>query len=86
LAAGRAAVAQPTQKVYRVGLVSAATPLTETTGPVPVNLSARAFVQSLRELGYVEGKNLVLERRSADGRVERFPRNRRRADSPEGWT
>src|SRR5262249_34272670 len=34
--------------------------------------SARAFVQALRALGYVEGKNLILERRSAEGRFERF--------------
>jgi putative ABC transport system substrate-binding protein len=31
------------------------------------------FRQGLRELGYVEGKNFVLEYRSADGRDERFP-------------
>jgi putative ABC transport system substrate-binding protein len=35
------------------------------------NLSA--FRQGLRELGYVEGQNLVIEYRSADGRAERFP-------------
>src|SRR5262249_44667986 len=29
--------------------------------------------KSLRELGYVEGQNLVLDYRSADGRTERFP-------------
>ena len=33
---------------------------------------ARAFVQGLRTLGYVEGQNLILERRSAEGRPERF--------------
>jgi putative tryptophan/tyrosine transport system substrate-binding protein len=32
-----------------------------------------AFRQGLRELGYVEGQNLVIEYRSADGRAERFP-------------
>jgi putative ABC transport system substrate-binding protein len=73
LIAERAAAGRPAHKVYRVGLVSAATPVTETLGPLPVNLSARAFVQGLRELGYVEGRNLVLERRSAEGRFERFP-------------
>jgi ABC-type uncharacterized transport system substrate-binding protein len=35
------------------------------------NLSA--FRQGLRELGYVEGQNFVIEYRSADGRPERFP-------------
>src|SRR5512144_3329947 len=33
----------------------------------------QALLQGLREQGYVEGKNLVLERRYADGRVERTP-------------
>ena len=33
----------------------------------------QALLQGLREQGYVEGKNLVLERRYADGRSERMP-------------
>ena len=32
-----------------------------------------AFRQGLRELGYVEGQNCMIEYRSADGRNERFP-------------
>jgi putative tryptophan/tyrosine transport system substrate-binding protein len=32
-----------------------------------------AFLQGLRELGYIEGKNIAIERRSADGNVERLP-------------
>jgi putative ABC transport system substrate-binding protein len=41
-------------------------------GPEPVHPAARAFVQGLRALGYVEGQNLIVERRSAEWRVERF--------------
>jgi putative ABC transport system substrate-binding protein len=41
-------------------------------GPEPANAAARAFIQGLRALGYVEGRNLILERRSAEGRFERF--------------
>jgi hypothetical protein len=32
-----------------------------------------AFRQGLRDLGYVEGRNLVIESRSAEGKLERFP-------------
>ena len=32
-----------------------------------------ALLKGLRELGYVEGKNIVIEYRSADGHLERFP-------------
>jgi putative ABC transport system substrate-binding protein len=33
----------------------------------------RALNEGLRDLGYVEGRNLVFERRYADGRLERLP-------------
>ncbi len=72
LAASRAAGAQQAGKVYRVGIISPAIPVSEMAGPEPVNPVARAFVQGLRALGYVEGQNLILERRSAEGRFERF--------------
>jgi ABC-type uncharacterized transport system substrate-binding protein len=32
-----------------------------------------AFRQGLTDLGYIEGQNIVIERRSADGRIERLP-------------
>ena len=44
--------------------------------PVSAELNAAylaAFRLALRDLGYVEGKNLVLEHRSADGDASRFP-------------
>jgi ABC-type uncharacterized transport system substrate-binding protein len=72
LAAPVAAEAQAVAKVYRVGLIFTTSPVSEMAGPEPVHPSARAFVQGLRALGYVEGKNLILEGRSAEGRFERF--------------
>ena len=42
---------------------------------LPSAISARieAFRQGLRELGYVEGKNIVIEWRSSEGKADRFP-------------
>jgi len=72
LAAPRAAGAQQAGRVYRVGFIAVGTPVSELAGPEPLNPSFRALVQRLRALGYVEGQNLLLERRSAEGRSERF--------------
>jgi hypothetical protein len=41
------AKAQQMGKVFRVGLISSATPLSETAGPEPANAAARSFVQGL---------------------------------------
>jgi putative ABC transport system substrate-binding protein len=58
--------AQQLGRVYRIGLLE--------TAPVAANAANfDALRKGLRELGYVEGRNLVLDYRSADGRPERFP-------------
>ena len=67
-----AARAQPAGKVHRVGLLFATIPVADLAGPDPIDPIARAFVHGMRELGYVEDRNLVLEWRSAGGRWERF--------------
>ena len=62
-------VARATQsdhKVVRLGFVGASSSATAANG-------ISAFWQRLRELGYVEGENLVVERRWADGQLERLP-------------
>ena len=43
-------------------------------GPDPIHPFARAFVHALRDLGYVEGRNLVLEHRSAERKIDDLPR------------
>jgi len=63
--------AQHTQKVHRVALVFYATPLAKMAGPEPAERLARVFVHALRDLGYIEGHNLVLERRSLEGNPKR---------------
>ena len=65
LATAVAAEAQQAAKVYRVGFVSASQ-----GSPDP---QFDAFRQGLRELGYAEGKNVVVEARFAEGRLERLP-------------
>ena len=59
-------------KVHRVALVFAISPVAEMAGPEPVNRGARAFLHALRAFGYVEGQNLILERRSAEGHFSRY--------------
>jgi ABC-type uncharacterized transport system substrate-binding protein len=61
LAAPLAVEAQQGGKVFRVGYLSPAASVIE------------AFRQGLHELGYVEGQNLVLEVRLANGRFDRLP-------------
>jgi hypothetical protein len=61
--AGRA---QQGGKVYRIGILE------------PISAARNAsnldrLRKGLRDLGYLEGQNLVIEYRSADGRAERFP-------------
>jgi ABC-type uncharacterized transport system substrate-binding protein len=60
-----AARAQHAGKVYRIGVL-------EVVGAASNAANLSAFQQGLRELGYVEGRNLVIEYRSADGRPERL--------------
>src|SRR5262245_551837 len=73
IAAPLAAGAQPGQAVPRVALVAATSPTETIAGPDPAHPQVRGFVRALRNLGYVEGRNLVLERRSLEGRWERAP-------------
>ena len=66
------AVNAQSPKVYRVGLAFTTSAISEMAGPDPAVPSARAFVHGLRDLGYVEGENLIVERRTAEGHPERY--------------
>ena len=63
---GVVAQAQQPARIHRIGIL---------ISPSASAYSARveAFRQRLRELGYVEGKNLVIEYRYADGKLDRLP-------------
>ena len=66
LAAPLAAEAQQPGKVYRIGYLSSSR-----SSANPQLL--QAFRQGLRELGWVEGQNVVIDYRFAEGRFERLP-------------
>jgi putative ABC transport system substrate-binding protein len=63
------AEAQQPGKIPRIGYLS------RRGGPTSTNLdpNANAFRTGLRDLGYVEGKNILIDFRYAEGRAERFP-------------
>jgi putative ABC transport system substrate-binding protein len=58
------AKAQPAPKVYRIGYI---------VGTGGWDDTGEAFKQRLRELGYTEGQNLIIEARFAHGQGERLP-------------
>jgi putative ABC transport system substrate-binding protein len=64
--------AQQPRPAYRVGLVFVASPIGQMLGAEPVHPSVRAFLHELRRRRYIEGENLVFERRSAEGKVARI--------------
>ena len=61
--------AQRAGKVYRIGVLGNTPPA---TSPETLRIW-EAFLQGLRERDWVEGQNIVFERRFAEGRAERFP-------------
>jgi putative ABC transport system substrate-binding protein len=67
LALGFSAQAQQAQKVPRIGFLSSRGD-PNTPGP-----QIEAFRQGLRDLGYVEGKNILVEYRYAEGKFDQIP-------------
>jgi putative ABC transport system substrate-binding protein len=57
---------KPAPRLFRVGMLEASSQSSN-------RANFEAFRDGLRDLGYVEGQNLVIDYRSADGRAERFP-------------
>ena len=66
LAAPFTAVAQPSAKVYRMGWLAG-------TASTQEKIEMEALRAGLRELGYVEGKNVVIEYRWAEAKYDRLP-------------
>jgi putative ABC transport system substrate-binding protein len=66
LAVGVIAEAQQTKKVPRIGYLSSFDPAAESTRSEPFRLA-------LRDLGYIEGQNIAIEYRYAEGKLDRYP-------------
>ena len=65
LAAPLVAEAQQAGKIYRVGFLAQGSP--------PPKLRLGVFSKAMDDLGYIEGRNLILERRWSEGQNSRFP-------------
>jgi putative ABC transport system substrate-binding protein len=70
LATPLASFAQQKARLWRIGYLA----MRSRSTPSNPEVYYDAFTQGMRELGYVEGKNLVIEWRFADGKAERLPR------------
>jgi putative ABC transport system substrate-binding protein len=70
--------AQQSKKVYRIAILSPSRPVSELTENSPVKYW-REFFHELRELGDIEGNNLVVERFSGEGDIDHYPELAREA-------
>jgi putative tryptophan/tyrosine transport system substrate-binding protein len=61
--------AQQTTKAYRIAFVDPATSVAEMNERTNLNPFIQAFFRELRQLGYVEGQNILIERYSGKGRA-----------------
>jgi putative ABC transport system substrate-binding protein len=62
-----AAYAQPAGRMYRIGLLSSAPMRTD------AEFGQSAWVLALRDLGWIEGQNIIFERRASDGKADLLP-------------
>ena len=64
--------AQSGGRVPRVGFVLNSAQLSMMSGPEPVLPQVRGFLHGLRALGYAEGRNISIELRTAEGKLDRL--------------
>jgi putative ABC transport system substrate-binding protein len=74
----RAAWAVEPQKMYRLAILHTSHPVSELTENSHFKYW-REFFHELRQLGYIEGNNLVVERFTGEGRFDRYPELAREA-------
>src|SRR5215467_9780374 len=63
--------AQRATRVWRIGFLTTGTGALEVSGE---KVPGPALIKAFRELGYVEGKNVVFVGKTAGGRMERLPK------------
>src|SRR5215472_15968787 len=57
--------AQQAGKIYRIGFLA-------NDPTIPTQPAGQAFLDGLRESGFIEGKNAIIERRFAEGRLDQY--------------
>jgi putative tryptophan/tyrosine transport system substrate-binding protein len=73
LAVPLGAGAQQAGKGVKIGIIVYNAPASDIAGQDPKNPFVKAFVHGLRDLGWVDGQNIQIERRSAEGQPQRLP-------------
>jgi putative ABC transport system substrate-binding protein len=77
-ATSRAAWAAEPHKMYRIAVLHPSHPISDLTENGRIKYY-REFFHELRQLGYIEGKNLVVDRFSGEGRIDHYPELAREA-------
>src|SRR5215470_12992278 len=72
LATPLAAKAQQVKKSPRIAVIFANAPEAELAPPNPTNRTARAFLEGMHQLGWIDGQNITIEWRTVAGHPERY--------------
>ena len=72
LATPLATQAQQAKKTPRIAFIFGSIPEAELAGPNPTSRYARAFLDGMRQLGWVDGQNIAIEWRTAAGQPDRY--------------
>ena len=73
LAAPLASEGQTDRGKPRIAILYVSAPSANLSGPKPKEDTMAAFLEGMRELGFVDGQNIVIDRRSAEGQADRYP-------------
>src|SRR5262249_61600103 len=71
-AAPLAAEAQQIKKTPRIAFIFASTPEAELARPNPTSRYAQAFLEGMRQLGWIDGQNITIELKTVEGHPERY--------------